>query len=121
MQKRKDALLKQLEVADESPALLHPRMADLYRSKVEEFASALKREDTRLEASEMLRGLVDVLVPEERPAAFARWRRLALRRAKAPDRAQRESGGRNWRRNPFAKRPDEPTRSGQREPETPSV
>ena len=31
--------------------------ADLYRSKVEELAAALRREDTRLEASEMLRGL----------------------------------------------------------------
>ena len=42
-------------------------MADLYRSKVEELAAALQREDTRLEASEMLRGLVDsiVLIPED--------------------------------------------------------
>ena len=32
-------------------------MVDLYRSKVEELAVALQREDTRLEASEMLRGL----------------------------------------------------------------
>jgi site-specific DNA recombinase len=67
LQNRKDALLKQLEVADEPPPLLHPSMADLYRSKVEELASALQREDTRLEASEMLRGLIDsiVLTPEE--------------------------------------------------------
>jgi hypothetical protein len=42
-------------------------MADLYRSKVEELASVLQREDTRLEASEMLRGLIDsiVLIPDE--------------------------------------------------------
>ena len=42
-------------------------MADLYRSKVEELAAALQREDTRLEASEMLRGLIDsiVLIPDE--------------------------------------------------------
>jgi site-specific DNA recombinase len=41
-------------------------MADLYRSKVEELASALQREDTRLEASEMLRGLIEsiALTPE---------------------------------------------------------
>jgi site-specific DNA recombinase len=67
LQNRKDALLKQLEVADERPPLLHPRMADLYRSKVEELASALQREDTGLEASEMLRGLIDsiVLIPDE--------------------------------------------------------
>ncbi len=37
-------------------------MADLYRSKVEELAAALQREDTRLEASEMLRGLIDSIV-----------------------------------------------------------
>ena len=64
---RKNALLAQLATADEPPPLLHPRMADLYRSKVEELASALQREDTRLEASEMLRGLIDsiVLTPEK--------------------------------------------------------
>jgi hypothetical protein len=42
-------------------------MADLYRTKVEQLAAALQREDTRLEASEMLRGLIDsiVLTPEK--------------------------------------------------------
>jgi hypothetical protein len=67
LQDRKDALLKQLEVADEPPPLLHPSMADLYRTKIEELASALQREDTRLEASEMLRGLIDsiILTPEK--------------------------------------------------------
>jgi hypothetical protein len=30
-------------------------MADLYRSRVEELAGALQRDDTRLEVSEMLR------------------------------------------------------------------
>ena len=62
LQNRKDALLKQLEVADEPPPLLHPSMAELYRSKVEELAAALQREDTRLEASEMLRGLIEAIV-----------------------------------------------------------
>ncbi|CAN5504832.1 hypothetical protein BH23ACI1_BH23ACI1_24020 [soil metagenome] len=48
------------------PPLLHPSMADIDRSKVEELAAALRREDTRLEASEMLRGLIEsiVLTPE---------------------------------------------------------
>lgn len=36
---RKEALLAQLAIADEPPPLLHPRMADLYRSKVEELAA----------------------------------------------------------------------------------
>jgi hypothetical protein len=31
---------------------LQPSMADLYRSRVEELAAALQREETRLEASE---------------------------------------------------------------------
>ena len=67
LQARKKTLVAQLAAANEPPPLLHPSMADLYRSKVEELASALQREDTRLEASEMLRGLIDsiVLTPEK--------------------------------------------------------
>jgi site-specific DNA recombinase len=67
LQARKEALVAQLATADEPPPLLHPSMADLYRSKVEGLASALQREDTRLEASEMLRGLIEaiVLTPEK--------------------------------------------------------
>src|ERR687891_2049133 len=59
---RRKELDAQLKAADEPPPLLHPSMADLYRSKVEDLASALQREDTRLEASEMLRGLIDSIV-----------------------------------------------------------
>jgi hypothetical protein len=59
---RRADLEAQLTTADEPPPLLHPSMADLYRSKVEQLASALQREDTRLEASESLRGLVDSIV-----------------------------------------------------------
>ena len=64
---RRGELEAQLKAAKEPPPLLHPSMADLYRSKVEDLASALQREDTRLEASEMLRGLIDsiVLIPDE--------------------------------------------------------
>ena len=71
MMKPLDARRKELEVhlkaADEPPPLLHPSMADLYHAKVESLASALQREDTRLQASEMLRGLFDsiVLIPDE--------------------------------------------------------
>lgn len=65
--KRREELEPRLKVADEPPPLLHPSMANLYRSKLEELASALQREDTRVEASEMLRGLIDsiVLTPEK--------------------------------------------------------
>jgi hypothetical protein len=53
--------------ACEPPLLLHPRMADLYRTKVEELPASLQREEARQEASEMLRGLIDaiVLTPEK--------------------------------------------------------
>jgi site-specific DNA recombinase len=64
--KRREELEAQLKVSDEPPPLLHPSMADLYRSKVEELATALQQPDTRLVASETLRGLIDsiVLMPE---------------------------------------------------------
>jgi site-specific DNA recombinase len=64
---RRDELQHQIKTAHEPPPLLHPSMADLYRTKVEELAAALQREDTRLEASETLRGLIDsiVLTPEK--------------------------------------------------------
>ncbi|MCC6163751.1 MAG: zinc ribbon domain-containing protein [Acidobacteria bacterium] len=62
LQERKATLQATLEAADEPPPLLHPSMADVYRSKVEELAAALRREDTRLEASEMLRGLIESIV-----------------------------------------------------------
>jgi hypothetical protein len=64
---RRTELEQQLKAATEPPPLLHPSMADLYRTKVEELAAALQREDMRLEASETLRGLIDsiVLTPEE--------------------------------------------------------
>jgi site-specific DNA recombinase len=64
---RRGELETQLKAATEPPPILHPMMADLYRANVENLASALQREDTRLEASEMLRGLIEsiVLIPDE--------------------------------------------------------
>ncbi len=59
---RKEVLTKQLETANQPAPLLHPSMADLYRTKVEDLAAVLQREDTRLEASEVLRGLIDAIV-----------------------------------------------------------
>ena len=63
---RKEVLTKQLETANQPAPLLHPSMADLYRTKVEDLAAALQREDARTEASETLRGLIEsiVLMPE---------------------------------------------------------
>ena len=64
---RRDVLEPQVKAANEPPPLLHPSMADLYRTKVEELAASLQREDARTEASETLRGLIDaiVLMPEK--------------------------------------------------------
>ena len=46
---------------------LHPRLADLYRRKVDDLHDALNREDTKAEASEAIRALIDEirLVPED--------------------------------------------------------
>ena len=64
---RRKELQAQLETADEPPPLLHPEMADLYRQKVTTLARALERSETRTEATEALRGLIDaiVLTPDE--------------------------------------------------------
>jgi site-specific DNA recombinase len=59
---RREALQAKLEVADEPPPLLHPGMAHLYRQKVTALAQALEHPETRIEASETLRGLIDAIV-----------------------------------------------------------
>jgi site-specific DNA recombinase len=51
--------------------VLHPVMATLYREKVAQLASALVHEDTKLEASEILRGLVDKVVVSPAEGGFA--------------------------------------------------
>src|SRR6185437_10625244 len=63
---RRKGLQAQLETADEPPPLLHPVMAELYRQKVTTLAQALEHPETRTEATEALRGLVDAitLTPE---------------------------------------------------------
>jgi site-specific DNA recombinase len=52
----------QLETADEPPPLPHPEMAELYRQKVTTLAQALQHPETRTEATEALRGLIDAIV-----------------------------------------------------------
>ena len=56
---RRGELTKQLDTADEPPPLLHPRMSELYRSKVMQLAEALESPESRSEATEVLRGLID--------------------------------------------------------------
>jgi site-specific DNA recombinase len=64
---RGEELTARLAAADAPPPLLHPEMAELYRQKVTALAQALGHPETRTEASETLRGLIDaiVLTPEQ--------------------------------------------------------
>ena len=62
LQERKTGLEAKLEVASEPPPLLHPGMAELYRRKITDLARALEQPDTRTEAAEAIRGLVDAVV-----------------------------------------------------------
>jgi len=59
---RREELARQLEAAGQAPPLLHPSMADLYRQKVTSLAQALEHPDSRPEAAETLRGLIDEIV-----------------------------------------------------------
>jgi site-specific DNA recombinase len=58
---RREELKAKLAAADEPPPLLHPGMADLYRQKVTTLAEALEHSETRTEATEALRGLIDAI------------------------------------------------------------
>jgi DNA invertase Pin-like site-specific DNA recombinase len=64
---RRKELQAQLDTADAPPTLLHPEMSELYRQKVTTLAHALEAAETRTEAREALRGLIDAitLIPEE--------------------------------------------------------
>ena len=55
-------ILTGVEVAERSPPLLHPNMADLYRDKVTHLARGLEHEESRTAAAEALRGLIDAIV-----------------------------------------------------------
>jgi hypothetical protein len=57
---------QQIKTAHEPPPLLHPSLADFYRTNVAQLAAALQADGSGLEASETLRGLIDsiVLTPE---------------------------------------------------------
>jgi hypothetical protein len=84
---RRKELQAQLDSADEPPPLLHPRMAELYRQKVTDLAAALEHPDTRTEAADAIRGLIDAIVLT--PAAGA----LEAHVVRRGRRGQAESGG----------------------------
>jgi hypothetical protein len=87
LQERKAALQSKLDSADEPPPLLHPGMAELYRQKVTDLAQALEHPDTRTEAAEAIRGLIDAIVLT--PAAGA----LEAHVVRRGRRVQAEAGG----------------------------
>ena len=62
LQARKESLIAQLATADAPVPLLHPNLAALYREKVATLASALQNAESRSEAAEAVRGLVDAIV-----------------------------------------------------------
>src|SRR5215510_2434679 len=59
---RREELKAKLAAADAPPPLLHPEMADLYRQKVTTLAQALEQPETRMQATEALRGLIDAII-----------------------------------------------------------
>ena len=58
---KREELMATLAAADAPPPLLHPEMAGLYRQKVTALAQALEQPETRTEASEALRGVIDAI------------------------------------------------------------
>jgi hypothetical protein len=67
LEARKSELAAEVKQAPEPAPRLHPRLADIYRDKVERLRDSLNAEGTRAEAAEALRSLVEEirLVPEE--------------------------------------------------------
>ena len=66
LESRRIDLLGQFENTPPSTPRLHPNLAELYRQKVMNLAEALNEEDTRLEAAERIRELIEEirLVPK---------------------------------------------------------
>src|SRR5262245_23702895 len=59
---RREELKARLAAAEAPPPLLHPKMAELYRTKVATLAHALEQSESRVEATEALRDLVDAII-----------------------------------------------------------
>jgi vacuolar-type H+-ATPase subunit I/STV1 len=66
LEARKKALMAKSDDTESTPVRLHPTLAADYRARVEQLREQLDREDTRMEAAEILRGLVDEIrvIPE---------------------------------------------------------
>jgi site-specific DNA recombinase len=67
LEARKEALSAAIRHAPPPAPRLHPKLADLYRQRVERLHEELNRPDLRSEAAEALRALIDEvrLIPEK--------------------------------------------------------
>ena len=67
LEARQEALEAELSQADSAPPLLHPNMAEVYHRKINELHQALTSDDSKTEAGEILRTLIDaiILTPED--------------------------------------------------------
>ena len=62
---REEGSVSRAAGTDEPLALLHPALADVYRSKVEKLAAGLESGDEQGAAREALRGFIDrIVIPE---------------------------------------------------------
>ena len=66
LEARQHEIERTLAQADEPPPLLHPSLAEVYRTRITSLSEALGREDTRAEAAQVVRSLVSAieLMPE---------------------------------------------------------
>ena len=79
LEERRAALGVQLNEQEERPVMIHPGLAEVYRWKVAELTTALNVVGTKLEAAELLRGLLSGirLIPEGRGIAIELTGKLA--------------------------------------------
>ncbi|TPE43122.1 recombinase zinc beta ribbon domain-containing protein [Amaricoccus solimangrovi] len=61
LEARREELEAEQTRGETPPPLLHPAMAEIYRAKVGNLAAALTAPDSRVEATEILRGLIDAI------------------------------------------------------------
>jgi site-specific DNA recombinase len=61
LEARKAALEQEIETAPPPAPRIHPNVAELYRRKVESLHEALNAKDTKTEATEILRGLIETI------------------------------------------------------------
>jgi len=58
---RQKELAEHIETADQPIPLIHPKMADLYHERLQELYLSLKEPETRIQAMEIIRSLIDYI------------------------------------------------------------